>query len=315
VQDVIGTAIGGKEAGLVFEGDRRFKIIVRLADDVRADIEALKNLPVPLPMQGPTGAASVPLRQLATFTFKEGPNQVSREEGRRRVVVTANARGRDIGSLVAEAQSRISKEVKLPAGYEVEWGGQFENLAAARQRLLLVVPACFVLIFLLLLGALGTARDALMVFTAVPLALTGGIASLWLRDMPFSVSAAVGLIALSGVSVLNGLVLLNRIQQLVSEGVDIRSAVREGAMTRLRPVVMTALVAALGFIPMALATGTGAEVQKPLATVVIGGLISATLLTLMVLPSLYVLFGRSRRPEYGSIGGDTFPESVKFKGT
>lgn len=293
VQDVIGTAIGGKEAGLVFEGDRRFKIIVRLADTIRGDVEALKNLPVPLHEKGPTGSASIPLHQLASFTFTEGPNQISREEGRRRVVVTANARGRDIGSIVAEAQARIAKEVKLSAGYEIRWGGQFENLATARQRLMLVVPACFMLIFLLLLSALGTARDALIVFSAVPLALTGGIAALWLRDMPFSVSAAVGMIALSGVSVLNGLVLLNRIQQLVADGVGVRTAVREGAMTRLRPVVMTALVAALGFVPMALATGTGAEVQKPLATVVIGGLISATLLTLMVLPALYVMFGRA----------------------
>ena len=307
VQDVIGTAIGGKDAGLVFEGDRRFNIVVRLADTVRGDVEALKNLPVPLPASqagqarastgvpagpAPAGSTSVPLRQLASFTFTEGPNQVSRENGRRRVVVTANVRGRDIGSLVAEAQERIAAEVKLPAGYEVRWGGQFENLTAARQRLMVVVPACFALIFILLLGALGTARDALIVFSAVPLALTGGVAALWLRDMPFSVSAAVGFIALSGVAVLNGLVLLNHIKQLAGEGMALRAAVREGALTRLRPVVMTALVAALGFVPMALATGTGAEVQKPLATVVIGGLISATLLTLVILPALYVRFGR-----------------------
>ena len=304
VQDVIGTAIGGKDAGLVFEGDRRFAIVVRLADDVRGDAEALKNLPVPLPpMQaapGRTGTGvpaargamgmSVPLRQVATFTFTEGPNQVSRENGRRRVVVTANVRGRDIGSLVAEAQERIAAEVRLPPGYEVRWGGQFENLTAARQRLMVVVPACFALIFILLLGALGSPRDALIVFSAVPMALTGGVAALWMRDMPFSVSAAVGFIALSGVAVLNGLVLLNHILQLVSEGMSVSEAVREGALTRLRPVMMTALVAALGFVPMALATGTGAEVQRPLATVVIGGLVSATLLTLVVLPALYVRF-------------------------
>jgi cobalt-zinc-cadmium resistance protein CzcA len=307
VQDVIGTAIGGKDAGLVFEGDRRFAIVVRLADDVRGDVEALKNLPVPLPPSqaapartstgvpaapGATGM-SVPLRQLATFTFTEGPNQVSRENGRRRVVVTANVRGRDIGSLVAEAQERIAREVRLPAGYEVRWGGQFENLTAARQRLMVVVPACFALIFILLLGALGSPRDALIVFSAVPMALTGGVAALWLRDMPFSVSAAVGFIALSGVAVLNGLVLLNHIRTLVAEGMPVPQAVREGAITRLRPVVMTALVAALGFVPMALATGTGAEVQRPLATVVIGGLVSATLLTLLVLPALYARFGRA----------------------
>ena len=310
VQDVIGTAVGGKDAGLVFEGDRRFAIVVRLADGVRGDVEALKNLPVPLPASQAAvprastgvsaapgsalaGGMSVPLRQLATFTFTEGPNQVSRENGRRRVVVTANVRGRDIGSLVAEAQERIAAEVRLPAGYEVRWGGQFENLTAARQRLMVVVPACFALIFILLLGALGSARDAAIVFSAVPMALTGGVAALWLRDMPFSVSAAVGFIALSGVAVLNGLVLLNHIRQLVSEGVAVPEAVREGALTRLRPVVMTALVAALGFVPMALATGTGAEVQRPLATVVIGGLISATLLTLLVLPALYARFGRA----------------------
>ncbi|WP_083469445.1 efflux RND transporter permease subunit [Methylobacterium variabile] len=310
VQDVIGTAIGGKDAGLVFEGDRRFNIVVRLADGVRGDIEALKNLPVPLPAAqqtqparpGAAGGMSVPLRQLASFTFTEGPNQVSREDGRRRVVVTANVRGRDIGSLVEEAQKRIAAEVKLPAGYEVRWGGQFENLTAARQRLMVVVPACFALILILLLGALGSARDALIVFSAVPLALTGGVAALWLRDMPFSVSAAVGFIALSGVAVLNGLVLLNHIRQLVADGMAVREAVREGALTRLRPVVMTALVAALGFVPMALATGTGAEVQKPLATVVIGGLISATLLTLLVLPALYARFGHP--PSTGDVAAD-----------
>jgi cobalt-zinc-cadmium resistance protein CzcA len=309
VQDVIGTAVGGKDAGLVFEGDRRFAIVVRLADDARGDVEALRNLPVPLPPSqaapartgtgvpaapGPAGGTSVPLRQLASFALGEGPNQVSRENGRRRVVVTANVRGRDIGSLVAEAQARIAAEVRLPPGYEVKWGGQFENLTAARQRLAAVVPACFALIFLLLLGALGSGRDALIVFSAVPMALTGGVAALWLRDMPFSVSAAVGFIALSGVAVLNGLVLLNHIRALVAEGTAIPDAVREGALTRLRPVAMTALVAALGFVPMALATGTGAEVQRPLATVVIGGLASATVLTLLVLPALYVRFGKAK---------------------
>ena len=308
VQDVIGTAVGGKDAGLVYQGDRRFNIVVRLADAVRGDVEALKNLPVPLPAaqvaQGrtstgvsaapaPVTGLSVPLRQLASFSFTEGPNQVSRENGRRRVVVTANVRGRDIGSLVAEAQARIAAAVKLPAGYEVRWGGQFENLTAARQRLTVVVPACFALIFILLLGALGSARDASIVFSAVPMALTGGVAALWLRDMPFSVSAAVGFIALSGVAVLNGLVLLNHIRTLVANGMGIPEAVQEGALTRLRPVVMTALVAALGFVPMALATGTGAEVQRPLATVVIGGLVSATLLTLLILPALYMRFGRA----------------------
>jgi heavy metal efflux system protein len=208
------------------------------------------------------------------------------------VVVTANARGRDIASVVADAQARIKERVSLPPGYWLTWGGQFENLAAARQRLMVVVPACFALIFLLLVGALGSARDALLVFSAVPLALTGGAVALWLRGMPFSVSAAVGFIALSGIAVLNGLVMLSLITQLMQQGRARRDAIVEGALTRLRPVVMTALVASLGFVPMAMATGTGAEVQKPIATVVIGGLISATLLTLFVLPALYARFGR-----------------------
>jgi heavy metal efflux system protein len=297
VQDVIGIAVGGRAAGLVFEGDRRFQIVVRLADDLRNDIEALENLPVSLP-QSSAGAAivTVPLRQLATFSFSEGPNQISRELGKRRVVVTANVRGRDIGSLVDEAQAKIAQQVTLPPGYWLAWGGQFENFEAARQRLMIVVPVCFGLIFLLLLSALGSARDALLVFSAVPLALTGGVAALWLRDMTFSVSAAVGFIALSGVAVLNGLVMLSFMRQLMQQGMPKLDAISSGALTRLRPVAITALVASLGFVPMALATGTGAEVQKPLATVVIGGLISATLLTLLVLPALYARFGGEARP-------------------
>jgi heavy metal efflux system protein len=205
-------------------------------------------------------------------------------------------RGRDIGSLVEEAQGKVAEQVSLPAGYWLAWGGQFENFEAARQRLTIVVPVCFALIFLLLLGALGSARDALLVFSAVPLALTGGIAALWVRDMTFSVSAAVGFIALSGVAVLNGLVMLSFMRQLMQQGATKNDAIRLGALTRLRPVVITALVASLGFVPMALATGTGAEVQKPLATVVIGGLISATLLTLFVLPALYARFAGEARP-------------------
>ena len=291
VQDVIGAAIGGREAGVLFEGDRRFDIVVRLPDAVRDDLEALKNLPVPLPANSSGKAASVPLKQVASFSFSEGPNQISRENGKRRIVVTANVRGRDIASVVAEAQEKVGSSVTLPPGAWITWGGQFENLAAARQRLMIVVPGCFFLIFLLLYQALGSVKDALLVFSAVPLALTGGIAALWLRGMPFSVSAAVGFIALSGVAVLNGLVMLTFIKQLVQEGRTRGTAIYEGALTRLRPVTMTALVASLGFVPMALATGTGAEVQKPLATVVIGGLISATLLTLLVLPALYALFG------------------------
>jgi heavy metal efflux system protein len=303
VQDVIGIAIGGRAAGLVFEGDRRFQIIVRLPDAVRSDVDALENLPVTLPQTGPgTGAVTIPLRQLATFTFSEGPNQVSRENGKRRVVVTAEVRGRDIGSPVDEAQQKVAERVSLPAGYWLVWGGQFENFEAARQRLMIVVPVCFALIFLLLLSALGSARDALLVFSAVPLALTGGIAALWLRDMTFSVSAAVGFIALSGVAVLNGLVMLSFMRQLMQAGTPKIEAIRLGALIRLRPVVITALVASLGFVPMALATGTGAEVQKPLATVVIGGLISATLLTLLVLPALYARFGGQPHPTVAEDG-------------
>ncbi|MGH6802385.1 MAG: efflux RND transporter permease subunit, partial [Methyloceanibacter sp.] len=293
VQDAIGAAIGGLEAGVVFEGDRRFPIVIRLTDKVRENLEALKHLPVELPSPAENGPApAILLEQVAKFELSEGPNQISRETGKRRVVVTANVRGRDIGSLVAEVQEKVSQKAQLPAGYWLRWGGQFENLAAARQRLMFVVPGCFFLIFLLLYTALGRPRDALIVFSAVPLALTGGVAALWLRGMPFSVSAAVGFIALSGVAVLNGLVMLTFIKQLIEEGIPFFPAILKGAVTRLRPVMMTALVASLGFVPMALATGTGAEVQKPLATVVIGGLISATLLTLLVLPALYARFGQ-----------------------
>jgi cobalt-zinc-cadmium resistance protein CzcA len=295
VQDVIGTAIGGRDAGMVFQGDRYFEIVVRLPDLVRHDLDALKNLPVSLPLTGAgTTPQSVPLSQLAAFDFSEGPNQISRENGKRRVVVTANVRDRDIASVVNEARSKIDAEVKLPPGYWLTWGGQYENLVAARQRLAIVVPACFALILMLLFSALGSLREALLVFSAVPLALTGGVLALWIRGMPFSVSAAVGFIALSGIAVLNGLVMLTFIKQLMAEGRDRRVAIYEGALTRLQPVAMTALVASLGFVPMALATGTGAEVQRPIATVVIGGLISATLLTLFVLPALYTRLGRER---------------------
>jgi cobalt-zinc-cadmium resistance protein CzcA len=250
------------------------------------------------------GAASdrpafLPLEKLAQLEVAEGSNQISRENGKRRVVVQANVRGRDLGSFVKEAQERITTDVKVPSGSWLDWGGQFENLVAARQRLSLVVPGCFFLIFLLLFGAFNSVKHALLVFTGVPLALTGGIAALWLRDIPFSISAAVGFIALSGVAVLNGLVMVSYINQLRGEGVTLHEAIIQGSLTRLRPVLMTALVASLGFVPMALATGTGAEVQKPLATVVIGGLVSSTLLTLVVLPALYRVFERKEHaPHY-----------------
>ena len=291
VQEVIGTAIGGRDAGLIYEGDRGFAIVVRLPDAIRTDLDALKNLPVSLP-SGAATTATVPLGQLARFDLREGPNLISRDNGKRRVVVTANVRDRDIASVANEARAAIDAQVKLSPGSWTSWSGQFENLAAARERLALVVPACFVVIFLLLMSALGSARDAALVFSAVPLALTGGVLALWARGIPFSVSAAVGFIALSGVAVLNGLVMLTYIKQLMAQGHARLAAIREGALTRLRPVVMTALVASLGFLPMALATGTGAEVQRPIATVVIGGLISATLLTLLVLPALYAWLGR-----------------------
>ncbi|MCS3445788.1 MULTISPECIES: efflux RND transporter permease subunit [Bradyrhizobium] len=305
VQDMIEIAVGGRQAGLVFQGDRRFQIVVRLNDALRGNISALESLPVPLPhLSANAPAATVPLREIASFEQTEGANQISRENGKRRVVATAEVRGRDIGSLVTEAQDKVAEQVKLPPGSYLAWGGQFENFSVARQRLAIVVPACFAMIFLLLFGALGSARDAVLVFSAVPLALTGGIAALWLRGMPFSISAAVGFIALSGVAVLNGLVMLTQIRSLIDGGTPLAQAIRDGALTRFRPVVMTALVASLGFVPMALATGTGAEVQKPLATVVIGGLLTATVLTLVVLPALYARF--AKRPtidSFNSVGG------------
>lgn len=301
VLDVIATAIGGRETGLIFQGDRRFNIVVRLPDGLRQDLEAIQNLPILLPAEDTDPSdmlktaqhirpTYIPLKEVATLEIKDGPNQISRENGKRRVVVQSNVRGRDISSFVGDAQTALDQKLKLPAGYWLEWGGQFKNLEEAKARLSLVVPACFFAIFLLLFTALGSVKQALLVFSGVPLALTGGILTLWLRDMPFSISAAVGLIALSGVAVLNGLVMVSRINQLVREGVEPEQAITEGALSRLRPVLMTALVASLGFVPMAIATGAGAEVQKPLATVVIGGLVTATVLTLLILPALYSFF-------------------------
>lgn len=297
ILDLVSAAVGGKEAGLVFEGDRRFPIVVRLPEIVRQDIAALENLPVPVPHEDGESGAFVPLKEVASFRLSEGPNQISRENGKRRVVVQANVRGRDIGSFVMEAQETLDKQEKLASGLWLDWGGQFENLQAAQSRLMIVVPACFFLIFMMLFTALGSVRQALLVFSGVPLAISGGILTLFLRDMPFSIPAAVGFIALSGIAVLNGLVMITYINDLVKKGMETSEAIIEGALTRLRPVLMTALVASLGFVPMALATGTGAEVQKPLATVVIGGLITATLLTLIVLPSLYKMFSKPKKEE------------------
>ena len=287
MQDTVAAAIGGRDAGMIFEGDRRFAVTIRLDDKARADLQTLGQVPVPTP-----DGAFVPLESIADIAVTSGPNQISRENGKRRVVVQANVRGRDVAGVVADARAAIDAEVRLPAGEYLEWGGQFENLQSASARLMLVVPACFALIILLLYGALGRVRDAAIVFTGVPLALVGGVLALFLRGMPFSISAAVGFIALSGIAVLNGLVMVTSIQDLMARGVDRAEAAWQGALARLRPVVMTALVASLGFVPMAIATGAGAEVQKPLATVVIGGLISATLLTLFVLPTLYARYGQ-----------------------
>ncbi|HET9239225.1 MAG TPA: CusA/CzcA family heavy metal efflux RND transporter [Oligoflexus sp.] len=317
VQDVVNIAIGGREAGMVFEGDRRFDLMVRLPESIRDNIDELKSIPVPLPQDKDDERSSasspgmghrhevddddrpsfIPLGELANLKTSEGPNQISRENGKRRIVVQANVRDRDIGSFVAEAQEKIDKEVKLRSGQWLEWGGQFENLVAARQRLAIVVPACFLLIFIILFSAYGSAKYALIIFSGVPLALSGGVIALWLRGMPFSITAAVGFIALSGVAVLNGLVMVSFINQLREEGLSLEDAILKGSLTRLRPVLMTALVASLGFLPMALATGTGAEVQKPLATVVVGGLFTSTLLTLLVLPALYKLFERRKVEE------------------
>ncbi|NBX02588.1 MAG: CusA/CzcA family heavy metal efflux RND transporter [Alphaproteobacteria bacterium] len=305
VLDVLAIAVGGREAGLVFQGDRRFDILVRLPDTMRQDLTVLENLPILLSADDDNMAdrianqphnrpAYIPLKQVAKLEITDGPNQISRENGKRRVVVQSNVRGRDIGSFVENAQAAIDSKVKIPAGYWLEWGGQFKNLQEAKARLAMVVPACFFMIFLLLFTALGSVKQALLVFSGVPLALTGGIITLWLRGMPFSISAAVGLIALSGVAVLNGLVMITRINQLVREGIEEHKAIVEGALSRFRPVLMTALVASLGFVPMAIATGAGAEVQKPLATVVIGGLITATILTLLVLPAIYKRFNLAR---------------------
>ncbi len=290
VQDVVTATIGGRQAGTIFEGDRRFPVVVRLSDAQRSDMSVLEQVQVPV-----AGGAFVPLASVADIRIVDGPNQISRENGKRRVVVQANVRGRAISSVVSDAKAAIAREVRLPAGAYLEWGGQFENLASARDRLSLVVPACFILILLLLYGALRSPRDAAIVFTGVPLALIGGVLALFLRGMDFSISAAVGFIALSGIAVLNGLVMVSSIQDLMRSGMARAEAARQGALMRLRPVVMTALVASLGFVPMALATGAGAEVQKPLATVVIGGLISATLLTLFVLPTLYARYGGGGR--------------------
>ncbi|PZQ78185.1 MAG: CusA/CzcA family heavy metal efflux RND transporter [Variovorax paradoxus] len=324
VQDTLATAIGGRDAGTMFEGDRRFDIVVRLPENVRGNVDAIRRLPIALPASSagsgpgsliggvsPTSASAgsstggtarvsfIPLSEVATFDLAPGPNQISRENGKRRIVISANVRGRDLGGFVAEAESALAK-VQIPSGYWTTWGGQFENLQSATQRLQVVIPVALLLVFTLLFAMFGNIKDGLIVFTGIPFALTGGILALWLRGIPLSITAAVGFIALCGVAVLNGLVMISFIRNLREEGASLDEAIHNGAITRLRPVLMTALVASLGFVPMALATGTGAEVQRPLATVVIGGILSSTALTLLVLPVLYRIAHRRDEEEEGT---------------
>jgi cobalt-zinc-cadmium resistance protein CzcA len=286
VADTVSTALAGRAAGQIFEGDKRFDIVVRLPGAQRDDLDILGALPVMLPTAEGQPHASVPLRQLVRFRFTEGLNEISRDNGKRRIYVEANVSGRDLGGFVSEAKRQISRQVRLPAGSYIEWGGQFQNLQAATERLSIIVPICFILVAAALYMAIGNVALTATVLTAVPLALAGGVFAIALRGIPFSISASVGFIAVSGVAVLNGLVLISAIRKRIADGADGATAVIDGAMERVRPVLMTALVASLGFVPMAIATGTGAEVQKPLATVVIGGLLTSTALTLFVLPAL-----------------------------
>lgn len=296
VQDAVATATGGRSAGQIFEGDRRFAVVVRLPEAMRTDIDALGRLPIALPAAG--GAGFVPLSEVAEIALAAGPNQVSRENGRRRAVITANVRGRDLGSFVADLRQRIGEDVELPDGYYVEYGGTFQQLQSAATRLQLVVPLAMLLIFGLLFTLFRSVKDSAIVFSGVPLALTGGVMALALRGIPLSISAGIGFIALSGVAVLNGVVMLSFIRDLRESGVGLDEAIRDGALTRLRPVMMTALVASLGFVPMAFNVGAGSEVQRPLATAVIGGIISSTILTLIVLPALYrLVHGGTREPK------------------
>ncbi|ARD14299.1 CusA/CzcA family heavy metal efflux RND transporter [Pseudomonas savastanoi] len=289
VQDAIAIALGGRQAGTLYEGDRRFDLVVRLSEQLRTDVNGLSSLLIPVPASANSNQqiSFIALSQVASLDLVLGPNQISRENGKRVVIVSANVRGRDLGSFVEEAGTTIDSGVQIPAGYWTNWGGQFEQLQSAAKRLQIVVPVALLLVLALLFMMFNNLKDGLLVFTGIPFALTGGVMALWLRDIPLSISAGVGFIALSGVAVLNGLVMIAFIRSLREEGRSLHDAITEGALTRLRPVLMTALVASLGFIPMALATGTGAEVQRPLATVVIGGILSSTALTLLVLPALY----------------------------
>ncbi len=323
IQDVVAVSVGGVEAGQIFEGDRRFPIIVRLPETIREQVNEIGRLRIPLPANGFSpdvtfgGAPDagmrgfVPLAEVAKVEVVIGPNQISREDGKRRVVVTANVRGRDLGSFIGELQTKVGSEVEVPSGYWVSYSGTFEQLISAAKRLQLVVPAALLMIFGLLYALFRSGKDAAIVFSGVPLALTGGVAALLIRGMPLSISAGVGFIALSGVAVLNGVVMLSFIKQLRESGSGLEQAIREGALTRLRPVLMTALVASLGFVPMAFNVGAGAEVQRPLATVVIGGIVSSTILTLLVLPALYrIVHGRTEKEEANSPTASTAPLAV-----
>ncbi len=296
VQDAVAIAIGGKKSGELFDGDKRFDLIVRLPEPLRTDPDVLRRILIPLPVAKDGERHFIPLSEVTALVRSEGPNQISRENGKRRIVISANVRHRDLSSFVHEAQANIENNVKIPEGYWIGWGGQFEQLASAAQRLEMVVPVTLIAIFLLLFMSFGSVKEALLVFTGIPLALTGGVFALWLRDLPLSISAGIGFIALSGIAVLNGLVMITFISNLLNiKKYSLTDAVIQGSLARLRPVLMTALVASLGFVPMALATGTGAEVQRPLATVVIGGVISSTFLTLLVLPGLYYIFHQVRK--------------------
>ena len=302
VADTLETAIGGKGAGTVFEGDQRYDVVVRLPDQIRDNGAQIGALPVMMPPAQTGPRLSVPFRDVAALRYTQGLNQISRQDGKRRIMVQLNVRGRDLGSFVQEAQTRVGQEVSVPPGSWLEWGGQYQNLQAAKARLLLVVPLAFAVIFGLLYLGLGGLVPAAAVLSAIPLAIAGGVFALALRGIPFSISAAVGFIALSGVAVLNGLVMMSSIRKRLEDGMAVDAAIVGGAVERLRPVLSTALVASLGFVPMALATGTGAEVQKPLATVVIGGLLTATALTLFVLPAISrLIYARRRRIAGGPV--------------
>jgi heavy metal efflux system protein len=288
VNKALRTAFAGTVAGAIFEDERRFDLVVRLAADHRADIEDVRQLPIATP-----NGELIPLSELADVNYRAGAAQISRDDGRRRIVVSANVRGRDVESAIADVQQALDGKLKLPAGYYFTYGGQFENLKAAKARLSIAVPVALLLIFGLLYFAFNSLKESTLIFTAIPMSAVGGVFALMLRGMPFSISAGVGFIALFGVAVLNGIVLISYFKQLEEEGVsNARERIIQGALTRLRPVLMTAAVASLGFLPMAISHGAGAEVQRPLATVVIGGLVTSTLLTLVVLPVLYAMFFR-----------------------